>query len=98
MFVKIHKSYRPVVAICDKELLGKKFEQDNKVIELTSSFFEGQEIDSEKLLEKIQLLADEDSTFNIVGEKSIKIALKVGIIKPEGVIKIQNIPVALALL
>ena len=28
MFIKIHKSYRDVVAICDKELIGKIFNED----------------------------------------------------------------------
>jgi len=29
MFVNVIKSYRDVVAICDKELIGKKFEEGN---------------------------------------------------------------------
>ena len=27
MFVNVIKSYRDVVAVCDKELIGKKFEE-----------------------------------------------------------------------
>jgi hypothetical protein len=42
--------------------------------------------------------ADEDSTFNIVGEESVKAALKAGIIKKEGITRIQGVPIALVLL
>ena len=40
----------------------------------------------------------EDSTFNIVGEKSIKIALETGIITKQGIRKIDGIPFALVLI
>ena len=43
MLVKIHKSYRDVVAICDSRLLGNKFEQGNMQIDLTGEFFNGDE-------------------------------------------------------
>ena len=98
MLVKIHKSYRNVVAICDSDLLGKKFEQGNLQIDLSGSFFEGEEKTSEETLEIIQDLAIEDSTFNIVGEKSVRLALKAGIIEEKGIKKIKDIPVALSLL
>jgi len=39
----------------------------------------------------------EDATFNIVGEKSIKIAKELEIIKDEGVIEIEGVPFALVL-
>ena len=40
----------------------------------------------------------EDATFNIVGEESIKIALKIGIINKNGIKEIQGVPFALVLL
>ena len=40
----------------------------------------------------------EDSTFNIVGEKSVKTALETGIVSKGGIGKIAGIPFALVLM
>ncbi len=98
MYVKIHSSYREVVAICDSELIGKQFEEGGFQLDIKENFYKGEDIDEEKILKIIQDLSREDATFNIVGEKSINTALKSGIVKKEGVKKIQNIPFALVLL
>jgi hypothetical protein len=97
MFLKIHKSYRDVVAICDSELIGKKFEQGKFQLEVKESFFKGQEMNEKELEEKIIEFFKEDATFNIVGEKSINTAIKTGIINKQGIKKIQEIPFAMVL-
>ena len=98
MLVKIHDSYRLVVAICDKDLLGKKFEQGNKTLEIKPNFYEGEEKTPEQVMKSIEMAAAEDATFNIVGKKSTELALKIGLIKQEGIGEIQGIPFALSLL
>jgi len=98
MFVKIIKSYRDTVAICDSDLLGKKFEEGRFQLDIKESFFKGDEISEEELIEIIKKMSEEDSTFNIVGKKSIRIALKTGIISKEGTKKVKGIPFALVLL
>ena len=98
MLVKIHKSYRNVVALCDSNLLGKKFEEKNTQIDLTSGFFNGEEKTESEVLEIIRDSVREDSSFSIVGEQSCSLALKAGIIDKEGIKTINGIPVALALL
>lgn len=98
MKVKIHKSYRDVVAICDSDLVGKKFDEDNFELDIKENFYNGEEVDKEKLLEIIKNMSIEDATFNIVGEESIETAIKAGIITNESVKKIQNIPFSLVLL
>ena len=98
MLIKIHNSYRKIIAICDNNLIGKTFEQDNKVLDLTTTFFEGEEKNEQETFKIMQQGSMEDATFNIVGKNSIKLALKAGIIKQEGIIKIQDVSVALVLL
>ena len=98
MLVKIHKSYRNIVAICDSALLGKKFEEGNKVLDVRESFYNGDELSEEETIEVMQNFAAEDATFNIVGEKSVNAAKKAGIIDDKGIKKVQNIPFALVLL
>jgi uncharacterized protein len=98
MLIKIHKSYRPVVALCDSELIGKKFEEEIKQLDLRENFYKGDELSEEKIEEILINQSREDATFNIVGEKSIALALKAGIINEEAIGKISNIPYALKLL
>jgi len=98
MFVKIHKTYRDIVAICDSNLTGKKFEEGKFQLDVKESFFNGKKISEEKAIKIMQRMSKEDATFNIVGEKSIKTALKAGIISEEGIKKIQGVPFALVLI
>jgi len=98
MLIKIHKSYRDVVAICDTELLGKKFEQGRLQLDLTGEFFNGEEKTEDEILEIVKNADREDATFNIIGSQSVQLALKAGIIDKKGIKKIQGIPTALTLL
>jgi hypothetical protein len=98
ILIRIIKSYRDVVAICDPNLLGKRFEQGEFQLDVKESFFKGDETDEEKAIDIMKSMSKEDATFNIVGEKSINAALKAGIIEQEGIGKIQEIPFALILI
>lgn len=98
MFFKIHKSYRIVVAICDSELVGKYFEEGMFQLDVKESFYKGQEAEEEEMARIIKRMSVEDSTFNIVGEKSISLAIDLGLIPEEGIKRIQNIPFAMVLL
>lgn len=98
MFVNVIKSYRDVVAVCDKELIGKRFEEGKFQLDIKENFFKGRELPKEQVLEIMKDMKLEDSTFNIVGEKAIQTALESGIITKEGIGKIQGIPFALVLI
>jgi len=97
-FIKVISSYRDVVAICDSDLIGKKFESGKFQLDVKESFYKGEEVDEEELNRIIKKMSAEDATFNIVGEKSINVALKTGIVVEEGIREIQGVPFALVLL
>jgi len=97
MLIKIHKAYRDVVAICDSELLGKYFEEGRFQLHLKESFYKGEEVCEEELIQIIARLAKEDATFNIVGKKSVQAAIKAGLVSESETKKIQEIPFALVL-
>ncbi len=97
MFVKIHKSYRIVVAICDSDLLGKKFEEGKRQLHIRENFYKDKEVNKEELITIIKRQAMEDASFNIAGKESVQVALELGIIKTEGVHKLKVIPIALIL-
>ena len=95
MYLKIHESYRKVVALADNELIGKRFEEGKTQLDVRENFYKGEEIDEETAIEKLKILKVDDSTFNIVGEKSIKIAIEAGVVAEENIGKVQGIPFAL---
>lgn len=98
MQIKIHKSYRNVISLCDSELIGKKFEQDKRQLDINERFYGGDKISRDEAIKILNQQKNEDATFNIVGEKSITVAIETGIITHEHVGKVDNIPFALTLL
>ena len=95
---KIHDSYRWVVAVCDKDVYGRKLEEGLRALDLTGPFFKGEEMEFDKAKEEIIRCLGEDATFNFVGSKSVKIAKELGLVIDEGVVSIEGIPFALVLL
>lgn len=98
MIIRIIKTYRDIVTLCDKELLGKYFEEGKFQLDIKESFYKGDKTTEEEAITILQNMSKEDAMFNIVGEKSIQTALKAGIISKEGIKTIQGIPFALILL
>jgi uncharacterized protein len=98
ILLKIHESYRLVVAVCDSDVFGRKLVGGKRVLDVSGNFFKGRAINEWKARDEIIRCAGEDATFNFVGEKSVGIAKELGIVKDEGVVNIDGIPVALVLL
>ncbi len=96
--IKIHSSYRDVVAICDADLVGKVFENEKFQLNVKENFYGGEEVDEKTLLQRISNMVREDATFNIVGKNSIKIAVENGIISEASVKTIEDIPFSMVLL
>lgn len=98
ILLKVHESYRWVVAVCDKDILGRKLVDGKRVLDVGGEFFNGEEMSDEEVAAEIVRCNCEDATFNFVGENSIRIAKELGIVKDEGVVEIEGVPFALVLL
>lgn len=98
MLIKVHEAKRIVIALCDKELLGKKFEEENTELDLNGEFFKGEEKTEDEIKKMLIFYKKEDASFNIVGKKSCSLALEIGLIKEENIGKIAGIPYSLILL
>lgn len=95
MIVKIHKKdNRTIVAVCDDALLGKRFEEGGKQIDLTGEFFKGEQRSNN---ETGDLMRNADGV-NLVGEEAVKLGLEEGIIEEEQIIRVQGIPLAQAII
>jgi len=91
MIAKIHKRENDVVlALCDENLLDKKFEEGNLILDLTSDFYKGDIIEEEKVLQIIRRIY----IINAVGETCVKFLQENGFIKKGHVKTIQNVPFA----
>jgi hypothetical protein len=96
--LKIHNAYRKVVAVCDTSLIGKKFVEGNRLLDVKESFYTGEIMDKEKAVKIIKCEMADDSTFNFVGEEAVSLGMEAGIISKQGIMKVQKIPFALSLL
>ena len=90
MIVKEHiaKDGRLILVICDSELLGKIFEEDNKILDLKSDFYQGEEKAEEEIIEKTQ----KAYLIHVVGKESMKLLKKLNLVSEESIIKIADIP------
>ncbi len=96
--IKIQKSVRICIAICDSDLIGKRFEEGKRQLDIRETFYKREVLNKEELVQLIKRQMIEDATFNIVGKESIQVALEAGLISKESISKIKNIPFALTLL
>jgi hypothetical protein len=97
ILLKVHESYRWVVAVCDKDVFGRKLVEGKRVLDVSGVFFEGEEMSDEEVEAEIVRCNREDATFNFVGEKSVGIAKELGLVKDEGIVTIDGVPFALLL-
>lgn len=77
-----------LIAVCDKEIIGKKFHEGELMLSLDSGFYKG--IDASESDVKEALLCA--TIANIAGEKAIACAVECGCVDPDTVIFIEGIP------
>ncbi len=89
ILVKIHKTkFKDVIAVCDSNLIGKKFEEKDLQLNITERFYKGESMAEEKII----TILENAENVNIVGEESIKLGIKAGIIIKENILTIEGIP------
>ena len=89
MLVKIHESkMNKVVAICDNDLIGKEFDEGELYLKISESFYNGES----KTIEEVEEIMINEDNLNLVGEKTIKIALNLKLINEKNIIKVQGVP------
>lgn len=77
-----------IVAVCDKNIIGKKFMEGELVLKLEEGFYKGDEVCEEEVKEALSCA----TIANIAGKKSIACAVECGCIDPDTVIFIEGIP------
>jgi hypothetical protein len=77
-----------IVAVCDKEIIGKKFQEGELTLKLEPDFYKGTDVSEKKVKEALSCA----TIANISGEKAIACAVECGCIDPDNVIFIEGIP------
>jgi hypothetical protein len=89
MIVKVHETKNgTIVAVVDKEILGERFEEGELQLDLASSYYKGEQ----KSPEEIGDLMRNAYGVNLVGERTIRLAIDEGIIEEDMVRRIAGIP------
>lgn len=98
ILVKVHESYRWVVAVCDADVFGRKLVDGARVLDVSGAFFDGKVMSISEAKDEIVRCAREDATFNFVGKDSIELAKELEIVKNSGVTDIDGVPFGLVLM
>lgn len=85
--VKIHQTQKEtLLAVCDLEILGSRFTDGEKRIEVYRSFYGGTQVEENSLAEYLKSA----TIVNLVGERSVKKAIELGYVNSDRVLKIGD--------
>lgn len=89
MIVKIHRNKTGnVVAACDEDILGKKFEEGKLQLDLTTDFYKGEKKTDSEVLKIIS----NSYVVSFVGEKCVEFAIKNRLVDKDKVLVIAGVP------
>lgn len=97
IIVKIHDSSdgKKIIALCDDDILGKSFEEGEKLLDLKSGFYDGKRMPKEEIIDNTQ---DRNFHVNAVGKESVEFCISRKIINKDNVMTISDIPYAQAVI
>ncbi len=89
VYIKRYETGRDVlVAVCDEELLGRRFTEGKLVLDVTKEFYGGRLITIDEAIGELK----EATIANIVGKNIVKEALKEGLIHEEAILWVKEVP------
>lgn len=87
--VKVHRSGKELlVAACDCEIIGQTFREGKLRIHVSRDFYEGDTVEEEILVNRLEMA----TIANLVGRRTVDIAVKHGLVDPECVLVIDGVP------
>jgi uncharacterized protein len=81
-----------ILVVTDSNIIGKKFEEGNKQLDLTDNFYAGEE----KTSEEVKKLINDAYVLHLTGEEAVSLGKELRLV--ENVIVIKDIPHAEVLL
>ncbi|MBR9680496.1 MAG: DUF424 family protein [Candidatus Altiarchaeota archaeon] len=84
---KFHQAREIVLALADKELLGKKFSEGEKILTV-NNFFRGEIVEEEEIKD----LVKKATIINAVGDRVTKAIIDAGLANKSAIKTVENIP------
>lgn len=72
------------MAVCDSEIVGQRFEEEDLQIEIKENFYGEQEVEEEDVKEALQ----KATIANLSGKKAVKLAINHGVVEESNVLDI----------
>lgn len=81
-----------MIAMCDEEIMGRVLKEGKVEVDLKQygGFYKGELISEE---EARRMIDKRVYSANVVGERSVKLLIDAGLVKPEEVKSVQGVPV-----
>ncbi len=77
MYLKIHRSGNStIIALCDRELIGKTLKEGNISVTITEDFYKGDPISEDEAIDVLSTATN----VNIFGEKAVSCAVRCGVV------------------
>ncbi len=77
-----------LVAACDSDILGQTFRSKDLKIHVSEGFYKGDKGDEEMLVSRLEM----GTVANLVGKKTLDIAIRHGFVDPKCVLDIGGVP------
>jgi len=85
---KYRQGREQLLAACDTDVLGKKLAEGKLRLEVSKDFYDGFEATEEELEVHLRTC----TIANLVGDRVVNLAIKLGFVAEENVIRIQGVP------
>ncbi|MBN2602799.1 MAG: DUF424 family protein [Candidatus Thermoplasmatota archaeon] len=87
--IKVYKQGNDIlIGACDEQLIGKKVEDGKFHLDVSKDFYDGQRIS----IEVLKTYLENATIANLVGEKTVKCAIQLGLVDPDCILRIKGIP------
>ncbi len=77
-----------LLATCDAELLGRVLREGKIIFEVREEFYKGSKVSVEEAID----LMKQSTIVNMVGRNIVEKAIERGLVHPEAVLKISDVP------
>jgi len=87
--MKVHRQgAETIVAACDSDIIGKTFRSKDLKMQVSEGFYKGDTGDEDMLVSRLEMA----TIANLVGQKTLEIAIKHGYVDPDCVLVIGGVP------
>jgi hypothetical protein len=90
MFFKVHRSRDTgdVVAVCDRELLNTTICHEKLSVTISESFYGNTPAEENEIMDALKNAGN----INLIGERSVNLAIEMGLVTKSGCMMIGNVP------